>query len=107
MSDLIKILKETDNSLIKQYKALFETENIHLTFNDDAIERIAELTEKINQDVENIGARRLQTMFEKILEEVSFMANVDDLKEVTITSEWVDKSLGNEIVTKDDQKFIL
>ena len=107
MSDLIKILKETDNSLIKQYKALFETVNIHLTFNDDAIERIAELTEKINQDVENIGARRLQTMFEKILEEVSFMANVDDLKEVTITSEWVDKSLGNEIVTKDDQKFIL
>ena len=107
MSDLIKILKETDNSLIKQYKALFETENIHLTFNDDAIERIAELTEKINQDVENIGARRLQTMFEKILEEVSFMANVDDLKKVTITSEWVDKSLGNEIVTKDDQKFIL
>ena len=107
MSDLIKILKETDNSLIKQYKALFETENIHLTFNDDAIERIAELTEKINQDVENIGARRLQTMFEKILEEVSFMANVNDLKEVTITSEWVDKSLGNEIVTKDDQKFIL
>ena len=107
MSDLIKILKETDNSLIKQYKALFETENIHLTFNDDAIERIAELTEKINQDVENIGARRLQTMFEKILEEISFMANVDDLKEVTITSEWVDKSLGNEIVTKDDQKFIL
>ena len=107
MSDLIKILKETDNSLIKQYKALFETENIRLTFNDDAIERIAELTEKINQDVENIGARRLQTMFEKILEEVSFMANVDDLKEVTITSEWVDKSLGNEIVTKDDQKFIL
>ena len=107
MSDLIKILKETDNSLIKQYKALFETENIRLTFNDDEIERIAELTEKINQDVENIGARRLQTMFEKILEEVSFMANVDNLKEVTITSEWVDKSLGNEIVTKDDQKFIL
>ena len=107
MSDLIKILKETDNSLIKQYKALFETENIHITFDDDAIERIAELTEKINQDVENIGARRLQTMFEKILEEVSFMANLDSLKEVTITSKWVDKSLGNEIVTKDDQKFIL
>ena len=107
MSDLIKILKETDNSLIKQYKALFKTENIDLTFDDDAIERIAELTEKINQDVENIGARRLQTMFEKILEEVSFMANLDNSKEVTITSEWVDKSLGNEIVTKDDQKFIL
>ncbi|MDA1284325.1 MAG: ATP-dependent protease ATPase subunit HslU [Proteobacteria bacterium] len=107
MADLIKILKETDNSLIKQYQALFKTENINLTFEDDAIERIAELTEKINQEVENIGARRLQTMFEKILEDVSFKANLSELEDVVITSEWVDKSLGNEIVAKDDQKFIL
>ena len=107
MEDLIKILKETDNSLIKQYKALFETENISLSFENKAIERIAELTEKINQEVENIGARRLQTMFEKILEEVSFKANLETLEEVIITSEWVDKSLGNEVVSKDDQKFIL
>ncbi len=107
MEDLIKILNETDNSLIKQYKALFETENIILSFENKAIERIAELTEKINQEVENIGARRLQTMFEKILEEVSFKANLETLEEIIITSEWVDKSLGNEIVSKDDQKFIL
>jgi|TARA_B110000211_G_scaffold233506_1_gene299940 ATP-dependent HslUV protease ATP-binding subunit HslU len=107
MADLIKILKETDNSLIKQYKALFKTENINLTFEDKAIERIAELTEKINQEVENIGARRLQTMFEKILEDVSFKANLSELEEVVITPAWVDKSLGNEIIEKDDQKFIL
>jgi ATP-dependent HslUV protease ATP-binding subunit HslU len=107
MADLIKILKETDNSLIKQYKALFKTENINLTFEDKAIERIAELTEKINQEVENIGARRLQTMFEKILEDVSFKANLNELEEVVITPAWVDKSLGNEIIEKDDQKFIL
>ena len=107
MVDLIKILKETDNSLIKQYKALFKTENINLTFEDKAIERIAELTEKINQEVENIGARRLQTMFEKILEDVSFKANLSELEEVVITPAWVDKSLGNEIIEKDDQKFIL
>ena len=107
MADLIKILKETDNSLIKQYKALFKTENINLTFEDKAIERIAELTEKINQEVENIGARRLQTMFEKILEDVSFKANLSELEEVIITPAWVDKSLGNEIIEKDDQKFIL
>ena len=107
MADLIKILKETDNSLIKQYKALFKTENINLTFEDKAIERIAELTEKINQEVENIGARRLQTMFEKILEDVSFKANLSELEEVVITPAWVDKSLGSEIIEKDDQKFIL
>tara|TARA_B110000090_G_scaffold24521_1_gene24306 strand:+ start:787 stop:2100 length:1314 start_codon:yes stop_codon:yes gene_type:complete len=107
MADLIKILKETDNSLIKQYKALFKTENINLTFEDKAIERIAELTEKINQEVENIGARRLQTMFEKILEDVSFKANLSEVEEVVITPAWVDKSLGNEIIEKDDQKFIL
>ena len=107
MADLIKILKETDNSLIKQYKALFKTENINLTFEDKAIERIAELTEKINQEVENIGARRLQTMFEKILEDVSFKANLSELEEVVITPALVDKSLGNEIIEKDDQKFIL
>ena len=107
MADLIKILKETDNSLIKQYKALFKTENINLTFEDKAIERIAELTEKINQEVENIGARRLQTMFEKILEDVSFKANLSEVEEVVITPAWVDKSLGSEIIEKDDQKFIL
>ena len=107
MNDLIKILNETDNSLIKQYKALFKTENINLIFEEKAIERIAELTEKINQEVENIGARRLQTMFEKILEDVSFKANLSAPEEVIITSEWVDKSLGNEIIAKDDQKFIL
>ena len=107
MEDLIRILKETDNSLIKQYKALFETENIILIFEDKAIERIAELTEKINQEVENIGARRLQTMFEKVLESVSFKSNLDEQEEVIITSEWIDKSLGGEIVAKDDQKFIL
>ena len=107
MADLIKILKETDNSLIKQYKALFKTENINLTFEDKAIERIAELTEKINQEVENIGARRLQTMFEKILEDVSFKANLSEVEEVVITPAWVDKSLGGEIIEKDDQKFIL
>ena len=107
MADLIKILKETDNSLIKQYKALFKTENINLTFEDKAIERIAELTEKINQEVANIGARRLQTMFEKILEDVSFKANLSEVEEVVITPAWVDKSLGSEIIEKDDQKFIL
>ena len=105
--DLVKILKETDNSLIKQYKALFDTENIHLSFDDGAINKIAELTEKINQDVENIGARRLQTMFEKILEEISFQANLNETKDVLIDAAWVDKSLGSEVKSKDDQKFIL
>ena len=79
-SDFIRILKETDNSLTKQYKSLFETENIDLVFEDEAIEEIAVLTEQINNEVENIGARRLQTMFEKILERISFDANLSEKK---------------------------
>ncbi len=105
--DLVKILTETDNSLIKQYKALFKTENMTISFDEKSIEKIAELTEKINQDVENIGARRLQTMFEKILEDVSFESNLPENKDILITQDWVEKSLLNEVISKDDQKFIL
>ena len=76
----MRILKDTDNSLTKQYKSLFETENIDLQFDDDAIDEIANLTERINKEVENIGARRLQTMFEKILEKLSFEANLSEKK---------------------------
>ena len=73
--------------MIKRYKAHFKNEKNDLTFEDRAIERIAELTEKINQDDENIDARRLQPMLEKIFEEVTGIQNLDDSKEVTITSE--------------------
>ena len=106
-SDFIRILKETDNSLTKQYKSLFETENIDLVFEDEAIEEIAVLTEQINNEVENIGARRLQTMFEKILERISFDANLSEKKIETVNKQWVTYAITSEIKPTDEKKFIL
>jgi ATP-dependent HslUV protease ATP-binding subunit HslU len=106
-NDFIRILKETDNSLTKQYKSLFATENIELQFEDDALEEIANLTEQINTEVENIGARRLQTMFEKILERISFEANLSDNKIEVVNKAWVKDSVKSEIKPTDEKKFIL
>ena len=105
--DFIKILKETDNSLTKQYKSLFATENIELKFEDEALEEIATLTEQINTEVENIGARRLQTMFEKILERISFDANLSDQKTEVVNKAWVIDAVKSEIKPTDEKKFIL
>ena len=105
--DFIKILKETDNSLTKQYKSLFATENIELQFEDEALEEIASLTEQINSEVENIGARRLQTMFEKILEKISFDANLSDQKIEVVNKAWVTDAVKSEIKPTDEKKFIL
>ncbi len=106
-NDFIRILKETDNSLTKQYKSLFATENIELQFEDDALEEIATLTEQINTEVENIGARRLQTMFEKILERISFEANLSDNKIEVVNKAWVNDAVKSEIKPTDEKKFIL
>ena len=106
-NDFIRILKETDNSLTKQYKSLFATENIELQFEDDALEEIANLTEQINTEVENIGARRLQTMFEKILERISFEANLSDNKIEVVNKAWVNDAVKSEIKPTDEKKFIL
>ena len=106
-NDFIRILKETDNSLTKQYKSLFATENIELQFEDDALEEIANLTEQINTEVENIGARRLQTMFEKILERISFEANLSDNKIEVVDKAWVNDAVKSEIKPTDEKKFIL
>ena len=105
--DFIKILKETDNSLTKQYKSLFATENIELQFEDEALEEIASLTEQINSEIENIGARRLQTMFEKILERISFDANLSDQKTEVVNKAWVTDAVKLEIKPTDEKKFIL
>ena len=106
-NDFIRILKETDNSLTKQYKSLFATENMQLQFEDDALEEIANLTEQINTEVENIGARRLQTMFEKILERISFEANLSDNKIEVVNKAWVNDAVKSEIKPTDEKKFIL
>src|SRR5210317_28839 len=105
--DFIKILKEPDNSLIKQYTALLGTEKVTLEFNDDAIEAIAEISTHINSTIENIGARRLHTIFEKILDDISFNAPDREGEIVKIDKAYVDKHLGDIIKEKDLSKFIL
>ena len=86
---------------------MFATENIELQFEDEALEEIANLTEQINTEVENIGARRLQTMFEKILERISFDANLNDKKTEVVDKSWVTDAVKSEIKPTDEKKFIL
>ena len=106
-ADFIRILKEPDNSLIKQYTALLGTENVTLNFTDDAIDAIAEISTHINSTIENIGARRLHTILEKILDDISFNAPDKTGETLTIDKSYVDKHLGDIAHDKDLSKFIL
>tara|TARA_Y100000741_G_C18200859_1_gene537517 strand:- start:48 stop:1196 length:1149 start_codon:yes stop_codon:yes gene_type:complete len=105
--DFKLILTETQNSLIKQYVGLLGTEKVELNFNSDGINKIAELATEINQNVENIGARRLHTIMEKLLEEVSFSASDIGPASIEINTEYVEKNLGELIKSQDLSKFIL
>lgn len=105
--DLIKILEETENSLPKQYKALLKTENVSLKFSSSGIAKIAEIATKINQEIENIGARRLHTILEKVLEDISFSANEKSGKSITIDDNYVKKQLVDLDIKNDLSKFIL
>ena len=105
--DFYRIITEPENALIKQYKALLATENIELNFNNDAIEEITDIAQRVNEMTENIGARRLYTVMEKLLDDISFTA--PDMKEdtITITREYVRDKLG-EFLQKDDlSRYIL
>ena len=105
--DFKKILEEPDNSLIKQYKALLKTENVHLEFTNDGIETIAKLATEINSSVENIGARRLHTIIEKVLDEISFSASDRSGEKIVINTDYVQKHLGELVKDTDLSKFIL
>ena len=85
---------EPDNALLKQYQALLATEGIKIEFSDDAIRKIAEIAVDVNQETENIGARRLHTLLERLLEDLSFEAPEVSIGEITITSEYVEEKLG-------------
>ena len=85
-SDFKRILKEPDNSLIKQYKALLKTENVDLEFSEDGIDTIANLASEVNSSVENIGARRLHTIIERVLDEISFTATDRSGEKIVIDS---------------------
>jgi ATP-dependent HslUV protease ATP-binding subunit HslU len=107
IEDFVRILVEPDNALLKQYTALLETEGIKVEFSDDAIRKIAEVAFQVNQDTDNIGARRLHTILEKLLEDLSFEAPDINLEKIVITPQYVDEKLGNIVKNKDLSQFIL
>ena len=105
--DFKRILKEPDFSLIKQYVALLKTENVDLEFSDDGINAIANIASEVNATVENIGARRLHTIIERILDDVSFTATDRAGEKIIINSEYVKKNLDELVKDTDLSKFIL
>ncbi len=105
--DFKRILKEPDNSLIKQYKALLKTENVDLEFTEDGIDTIATIASEVNTTVENIGARRLHTIIERVLDEISFTATDRAGEKISINSEYIKKNIGELVKDADLSKFIL
>ncbi len=106
-ADLKRIMLEPEASLIKQYKALLSTEDVTLEFTDEAIDELARLSAEINASVENIGARRLHTVLERLLEEVSFTASDRAGSKVTVDAEMVRDRVGSLSANADLSKFIL
>ena len=105
--DFIRILKEPDNSLIKQYRALLKTENVDLEFKDDGIEMLAKISTEVNSSIENIGARRLHTIIEKVLDDISFNATDRAGEKIVVDRKFVEKNLGDLVRDTDLSKFIL
>jgi len=105
--DFRRILKEPDYSLIKQYVALLKTENVDLEFSEDGIDTIANIASEVNSTVENIGARRLHTIIEKILDDISFTATDRSGEKIVINKEYIDKNLKDLVKNSDLSKFIL
>ena len=105
--DFKRILKEPDNSLIKQYKELLKTENVNLEFTEDGIDMLAKISAEVNSSVENIGARRLHTIIEKVLDDISFNATDKAGETITVNKKYVQDNLGNLVKDTDLSKFIL
>ena len=105
--DFVRILQEPDQSLILQYKALLATEGVTIDFTADAIERLAEIATEVNQETDNIGARRLHTILERLLEELSYEASEIAPAHIEITPNYVDQKLANIVKNKDLSQFIL
>ncbi|MBM4262280.1 MAG: ATP-dependent protease ATPase subunit HslU [Deltaproteobacteria bacterium] len=105
--DFVRILTEPKNALIRQYAALLETEKVHLSFGDDAIEEIARIAADVNERTENIGARRLHTILERLLDEVSFTAPEMPGKNVAIDAQYVKDRLAPILKNEDLSRYIL
>lgn len=105
--DFVKILKDPENSLLKQYSALLKADGVNLIFTKEAIEKIAQIAYDVNQGTDNIGARRLATILEKLLEDVLFEGPDMEMGEITVTQAYVEEKLSDIIKNKDLTKFIL
>ncbi|HQO79218.1 MAG TPA: ATP-dependent protease ATPase subunit HslU, partial [Thermodesulfobacteriota bacterium] len=105
--DFIRILQEPRNALTKQYQALMETEGVKLDFHPDAVNEIARIAETVNQRTENIGARRLYTIMEKLLDEISFDAPDMDGKHIEISRSYVQEKLQEVVTDEDLSRYIL
>lgn len=107
VADFVKILNETDASLTKQYTALLQTENVTLSFADDGIRRLAELASDVNEQTENIGARRLYTVMERLLEELSFEASAHEGQTILIDASYVNDKLEQTAASHDLARYVL
>ncbi|GEK89772.1 ATP-dependent HslUV protease ATP-binding subunit HslU [Alkalibacterium putridalgicola] len=105
--DFVKILTEPENALVKQYRALLETENIDVIFTMEAIEKIAEIAYDVNESTDNIGARRLHTILERLLEDLLFESPDMTMGEVKITEKYVEDKIGHIVENKDLSRYIL
>jgi ATP-dependent HslUV protease ATP-binding subunit HslU len=105
--DFVRILTEPKNALVKQYMALLATEGVSIRFTDGAIGRIADFASLVNERTENIGARRLHTVMEKLLDEISFEAPEMDEKSITIDEAYVDRMLAEIVRNEDLSRYVL
>ncbi|MDR1236402.1 MAG: ATP-dependent protease ATPase subunit HslU [Holosporaceae bacterium] len=105
--DFFRILNETDSSLLKQYHALLKVEGVGINFLEEGVKKIAELAAVVNKNVENIGARRLHTIIEKLLEDISFSADAKSGEVITIDAKYVEDKVGNFAIHRDLSRFIL
>ena len=107
IDDFKRILTEPKNALLKQYTALMDTEGVNLEFTDDAIESLAQFAFKVNETTEDIGARRLHTILEKVLDEISFEGSDLVEKNQVIDAKYVDKELADIVKNEDLSRYIL
>ncbi len=107
MEDFVRILKEPQNALLKQYTALLQTEGLEIEFTDEGISEISRIATRVNEEMENIGARRLHTIMEKLLEEISFEAPEKKGEKIIIDAPYVENKLQDIVQDKDLSKYIL
>jgi ATP-dependent HslUV protease ATP-binding subunit HslU len=105
--DFVRILTETDNALTLQYTALMGTEEVEVTFTDDGIKALAKIAADVNQSIENIGARRLYTVMERVFEELSFTAPDRSGEKITVDGDFVEKNLGELVRSSDLSRYVL